>query len=154
MQVSLLMIRALSTYLTHPSHQDEPFQEYDFIIGLEAAIQLEAVYDMTSHIVDIQSRSVPLFSNKDIKMITTKFILSLEAAHKVSSTALDSIVCSTGSMMSKMMQKLSMRILSIEGIEGFCDNIQGVLVKAERLNFSKIYKCINVDVHFTWSIFH
>ena len=42
--------------------------EYDFIIGLEAAIQLEAVYHMTSHIVDIQSRSVPLFSNKDIKI--------------------------------------------------------------------------------------
>ena len=43
--------------------------EYDFIIGLEAAIQLEAVYHMTSHIVNIQSRSVPLFSNKDIKVL-------------------------------------------------------------------------------------
>ena len=42
--------------------------EYDFIIGLEAAIQLEAVYQMTSHIVNIQSRSVPLFSNKNIKV--------------------------------------------------------------------------------------
>ena len=42
--------------------------EYDFIIGLEAAIQLEAVYHMTSHIVDIQSRSVPLFPYKDIKI--------------------------------------------------------------------------------------
>ena len=42
--------------------------EYDFIIGLEAAIQLEAVYHMTSHVVNIQSRSVPLFSNKDIKI--------------------------------------------------------------------------------------
>ena len=42
--------------------------EYDFIIGLEAAIQLEAVYHMTSHVVNIQSRSVPLFSNKDIKV--------------------------------------------------------------------------------------
>ena len=42
--------------------------EYDFIIGLEAAIQLEAVYHMTSHIVNIQSRSVPLFSNKNIKV--------------------------------------------------------------------------------------
>ena len=29
--------------------------EYDFIIGLEAAIQLEAVYHMTSHVVNIQS---------------------------------------------------------------------------------------------------
>ena len=38
--------------------------EYDFIIGLEAAIQLEAVYHMTSHVVNIQPRSVPLFSNK------------------------------------------------------------------------------------------
>ena len=43
--------------------------DYDFIIGLEAAIQLEAVYHMTSHIVDIQPRSVPLFSNKDIKIL-------------------------------------------------------------------------------------
>ena len=43
--------------------------EYDFIIGLEAAIQLEAIYHMTSHIVDIQPRSVPLFSNKDIKIL-------------------------------------------------------------------------------------
>ena len=34
--------------------------EYDFIIGLEAGIQLEAVYHMISHIVNIQSRSVPL----------------------------------------------------------------------------------------------
>ena len=42
--------------------------EYDFIIGLEAAIQLEAIYHMTSHVVNIQSRSVPLFSNKDIKI--------------------------------------------------------------------------------------
>ena len=42
--------------------------EYDFIIGLEAAIQLEAVYHMTSHVVNIQSRSVPLFSNKDVKI--------------------------------------------------------------------------------------
>ena len=42
--------------------------EYDFIIGLEAAIQLEAIYHMTSHIVNIQSRSVPLFSNKNIKI--------------------------------------------------------------------------------------
>ena len=40
--------------------------ENDFIIGLEAATQLEAVYHMTSHIVNIQSRSVPLFFNKDI----------------------------------------------------------------------------------------
>ena len=43
--------------------------EYDFIIGLEAAIQLEAIYHMTSHIVEVQARSVPLFSNKDIKIL-------------------------------------------------------------------------------------
>ena len=42
--------------------------EYDFIIVLEAAIQLEAVYHMKSHVVNIQSRSVPLFSNKYIKI--------------------------------------------------------------------------------------
>ena len=40
--------------------------EYDFIIGLEAAIQSEAVYHMPSHVVNIQFSSVPLFSNKDI----------------------------------------------------------------------------------------
>ena len=42
--------------------------EYDFIIRLEAAIQLETVYHMTSHVVNVQPRSVPLFSNKDIKI--------------------------------------------------------------------------------------
>ena len=42
--------------------------EYDSLIGLEAAIQLEAVYHMTSHVVNIQSRSVHLFSNKDINI--------------------------------------------------------------------------------------
>ena len=42
--------------------------EYDFIILLEAAIQLEAVYHMTSHVVNIQPRSVPLFSKKYIKI--------------------------------------------------------------------------------------
>ena len=42
--------------------------EFDFIIGLEAAIQLEAVYHVTSHVVNIQPRSVPLFSNKNIKI--------------------------------------------------------------------------------------
>ena len=46
----------------------DSLDEYDFIIGLEAAIQLEALYHMTSHVVDIQSRSVPLFSNKDTKI--------------------------------------------------------------------------------------
>ena len=38
------------------------------IIGLEAAIQLEAVYHMTLHVVNIQPRPVPLFSNKDINI--------------------------------------------------------------------------------------
>ena len=70
-------------------------------------------------------------------MMTAKFILSLEAAHKVSSTALDSIVCSTGSMMSQMLQKLSMRILSIEGIEGFRDNIQGVFSQSNEIECFK-----------------
>ena len=39
-----------------------------FIIGLEATIQLEGVYHMTSHVVNIQPRSVPLFSHKYIKI--------------------------------------------------------------------------------------
>ena len=42
--------------------------EYNFIIGLEAAIQLEADYHMTLHVLNIQPRSVPLFSNKNIKI--------------------------------------------------------------------------------------
>ena len=45
--------------------------EYDFIIGLEEAIQLEAVYHMTMHVVNIQPRSVPLFSNKISKFLQT-----------------------------------------------------------------------------------
>ena len=71
------------------------------------------------------------------QMITAKFILSLEAAHKVSSTALDSIVSSTGSMMSEMLQKLSMRLLSIEGIEGFHENIQGVFSQSNEIQCFK-----------------
>ena len=43
-------------------------EEYDFIIGLEAAIQLEAVCHMTSHVYNVQPRSVPLFPNKDIEI--------------------------------------------------------------------------------------
>ena len=42
--------------------------EYDFIIGLEAAIQLEAVYHMTSHIFSVKPRSVLLFPVKDIEI--------------------------------------------------------------------------------------
>ena len=42
--------------------------DYDFIIGLEVAIQLEAVYHMTSHVVNFQQRSLPLFPTKDIKI--------------------------------------------------------------------------------------
>ena len=44
--------------------------EYDFIIGLEAAIQLEAVYHMTSHTFSVQPRSIPLFPSKHIKITT------------------------------------------------------------------------------------
>ena len=71
------------------------------------------------------------------QMITAKFILSLEAAHKVSSTALDSIVSLTGSMMSEMLQKLSMRVLSILGIEGFRENIQGVFSQSNEIQCFK-----------------
>ena len=42
--------------------------EYDFIIGLEATIQLEAVYQMTSHVFSVKPRSVLLFPVKDIKI--------------------------------------------------------------------------------------
>ena len=51
--------------------------EYEFITGLEAAIQLEAVYHMTSHVVNIQPRSEPLFSNKDIK-ISLGILISIQ----------------------------------------------------------------------------
>ena len=40
--------------------------EYDFIVGLEAAIQLEAVYQMTSHVFSVKPRSILLFPVKDI----------------------------------------------------------------------------------------
>ena len=42
--------------------------EYDFIIGLEATIQLEAVYHMTSHVFSVKPRSILLFPVKDIKI--------------------------------------------------------------------------------------
>ena len=42
--------------------------EYEFIIGLEPAIQLEAFYYKTLYVINIQPRSVPLFSNKNIKI--------------------------------------------------------------------------------------
>ena len=46
--------------------------------------------------------------------------------HKVSSAAVDSVVSSTGSLMSEMLEKLSVRVMSIPGIDGFLENIQGV----------------------------
>ena len=71
------------------------------------------------------------------QMITAKFILSLEAAHKVSSTALNTIVFSTGSIMSEMLQKLSMRVLSIQRIEGFHENIQVVFSQSNEIQCFK-----------------
>ena len=59
-------------------------------------------------------------------MLTGKFVLSLEAGHKVSTTAVDSIVSSTGSLISDLLQSLSRRVLSIPGIHAFQENIQDV----------------------------
>ena len=59
-------------------------------------------------------------------MLTGKFVLSLEAGHKVSTTAVDSIVSSTGSLISDLLQNLSRRVLSIPGIHAFQENIQDV----------------------------
>ena len=59
-------------------------------------------------------------------MLTEKFVLSLEAAHKVSATAVDTIVSSTGSLIADLLQSLSRRVLSIPGIHAFQENIQDV----------------------------
>ena len=59
-------------------------------------------------------------------MLTGKFVLSLEAGHKVSTTAVDSIVSLTGSLISDLLQSLSRRVLSIPGIHAFQENIQDV----------------------------
>ena len=42
--------------------------DYDFVVGLEAAIQLESVYYMASNILEVKQRSLPLFPFKDIKI--------------------------------------------------------------------------------------
>ena len=35
--------------------------EYDFIIGLEATIQLEAIYFLPSHTLIVEPRAIPLY---------------------------------------------------------------------------------------------
>ena len=42
--------------------------DYNFVVDLEAAIQLESVYYMASNILEVKQRSVPLFPFKDIKI--------------------------------------------------------------------------------------
>ena len=69
------------------------------------------------------------------QMITAKFILSLEVVHKVSSAAVDSIVSSTRSLMSEMLEKLSMRVMSIPGIDGFLENIQGLFSENNAMRY-------------------
>ena len=59
-------------------------------------------------------------------MLTGNFFLSLEAGHKVSTTAVESIVSSMGSLISDLLQSLSRRVLSIPGIRAFQENIQDV----------------------------
>ena len=43
--------------------------EYDFIIGLESIIQLEATYYLASHILTIEPRSIPLYPYKNIQIL-------------------------------------------------------------------------------------
>ena len=42
--------------------------EYDFIIGLEATIQLEAIYFLPSHTLIVEPRAIPLYPSKNIKI--------------------------------------------------------------------------------------
>ena len=63
-----LPLQIQNHYFEFLAHVVDILDEYDFIIGLEAAIQLEAVYYMTSHVFSVQPRSVPLFPTKDIKI--------------------------------------------------------------------------------------
>ena len=57
-------------------------------------------------------------------MLTGKFVLYLEAVHKVLATAVDMIVSSTRSLVSDLLQSLSRRVLSIPGIHDFQENRQ------------------------------
>ena len=57
-------------------------------------------------------------------MLTGKFVLSLEAGHKVSATAVDSIVSLTGSLISDLLQSLSREFCQFQ----------------EYMHFRKIYK--------------
>ena len=59
-------------------------------------------------------------------ILTGKFFLSLEAGHKVSTTAVDSIVSSMGTLISDLLQSLSRRVLSIPGIHAFQENVEDV----------------------------
>ena len=42
--------------------------EYDFIIGLEATIQLEAIYFLPSATLTVEPRAIPLYPSKNIKI--------------------------------------------------------------------------------------
>ena len=66
-------------------------------------------------------------------MLTGKFVLSLEAGHKVSATAIDMIVCSTGTLISDVLTSLSRRVLSIPGIHENEENIQKAFHQQECL---------------------
>ena len=59
-------------------------------------------------------------------MITAKYIFSLEAGHKVSSTVIKSIVSSTGSLLCDMVKSISTKLLSIPRIQEFEEDILGV----------------------------
>ena len=43
-------------------------EDYDFIIGLEAMMQLDGLYDLPSQQLHIQTKSVPLYPHKDISI--------------------------------------------------------------------------------------
>ena len=77
-------------------------------------------------------------------ILTGKFVLSLEAAHKVSATAVDTIVSSMRSLIADLLQSLSTRVLSIPGIHAFQENIQDVFHEHnsfEGFNELKSHQC-------------
>ena len=49
--------------------------KYDFIIGLESVIQLEATHYLASHILTIEPRSIPLYPYKNIQILPKMSIM-------------------------------------------------------------------------------
>ena len=74
----------------------------------------------------------------DEKQIVAKYLLSLEAGHKISSSAVDSIVSSTETLVSNLRDIWQKKILSIPGAEAIKDNIHDVLKDYSFLGLSEL----------------